>query len=515
MTRRRCSTSKTCTSRFRPRAGRGRGGARRLLHARPRAARHRRRIRLRQVADRPRHPGPAAAARARSRPSSSTSTASICCVPASARCARIRGRRISMVLQDPKFSLNPGDDASAARSPRPIARISGVPTARGARRGRWTCWRRCASATRSASIDLYPHEVSGGMGQRVDDRHDADRRARPADRRRADLGARRDGADAGAGASSTSWSRERGMGLIFISHDLNLVALLLRPRARSCMPAASSRAAGRASCDSAQHPYTRGLLDCLPRIDRPREPICRCSRAIPPGRDGAVIGHDRRQRSRASIASAAARPRPRGARRHLQRRGRASPSAWSANPARGKSTVLRAHRGPAARTGAARSPSRGQAERGRSATRPSAGWCRWCSRTPMARCIRARPSTAPWPSRWPSMASATSSRRIAAALGEVGLGAELPLPLSAPALRRPAPARRHRPRPDPGAAHPAARRADLGARRLGAGGDPQPAEAAAARARPHLCSWSATISPSSPICATGCPSCAKASSSRS
>ena len=36
---------------------RDRGGARHLLHARPRAARHRRRIRLGQVADRPRHHG--------------------------------------------------------------------------------------------------------------------------------------------------------------------------------------------------------------------------------------------------------------------------------------------------------------------------------------------------------------------------------------------------------------------------------------------------------------------------
>ena len=75
--------------------------------------------------------------------------------------------------------------------------------------------------------------------------------------------------------------------------------------------------------------------------------------------------------------------------------------------------------------------------------------CRWCSRTPTARCIRARPSTACCWSRCASTASATADAASTAALDAVGLGRALPLPLSAPAFRRPAPARRHRPRPDP------------------------------------------------------------------
>ena len=65
--------------------------------------------------------------------------------------------------------------------------------------------------------------------------------------------------------------------------------------------------------------------------------------------------------------------------------------------------------------------------------------------------------------------------RILQALREVGPRAVLPLPLSAPALRRPAPAHRHRPRADPAPEGPASRRADLGARRFRPGRNPEPA----------------------------------------
>lgn len=77
----------------------------------------------------------------------------------------IRGRRISMILQDPKFSLNPvkrvGDQVAEAylvhhRVPRAEAR------------------KRAVAMLDAVQIrdperiyGLYPHEVSGGMGQRI------------------------------------------------------------------------------------------------------------------------------------------------------------------------------------------------------------------------------------------------------------------------------------------------------------------------------------------------------------
>lgn len=63
--------------------------------------------------------------------------------------------------------------------------------------------------------------------------------------------------------------KERGMGLIFISHDLNLVSqfcdrVLIMYAGRIVEVCDANR------LHEAQHPYTRGLLGSLPRFDAPR-----------------------------------------------------------------------------------------------------------------------------------------------------------------------------------------------------------------------------------------------------
>ena len=71
-----------------------------------------------------------------------------------------------MVMQDPKFSLNPVHDGRRRRSPRPTA----CTTARlGARRAERALEMLEAVQIRDPErvYTLYPHEVSGGMGQRV------------------------------------------------------------------------------------------------------------------------------------------------------------------------------------------------------------------------------------------------------------------------------------------------------------------------------------------------------------
>ena len=95
----------------------------------------------------------------------------------------------------------------------------------------------------------------------------------------------------------------------------------------------------------------------------------------------------------------------------------------------------------------------------------------------MRRSTRATRSTARSPSRSPSTVKATGRRASCRRCG----GGTRPLlpPLPAPALGRPAPAHRHRPRADPAPEGAAARRADFGARRLGAGRDPEPARRSA------------------------------------
>jgi peptide/nickel transport system ATP-binding protein len=114
---------------------------------------------------------------------------------------------------------------------------------------------------------LYPHEVSGGMGQRVmlammlipgPDLLIADEPTSALDVT----------VQMQVLAIIDDLVGQRGMGLVFISHDLNLVAsfcdrvlIMYAGRIVETCPASALHAA--------RHPYTRGLLSSLPRVDRP------------------------------------------------------------------------------------------------------------------------------------------------------------------------------------------------------------------------------------------------------
>ena len=66
--------------------------------------------------------------------------------------------------------------------------------------------------------------------------------------------------------------RERGMGLVFISHDLRLVSSFCdRVLVMYAGKVVEEIAAGR--LDQARHPYTQGLLNCLPRLGQQRHPL--------------------------------------------------------------------------------------------------------------------------------------------------------------------------------------------------------------------------------------------------
>jgi peptide/nickel transport system ATP-binding protein len=65
---------------------------------------------------------------------------------------------------------------------------------------------------------------------------------------------------------------ERGMGLIFISHDLRLVSsfcnrILVMYAGKVVEEVVASELA------AARHPYTRGLLNCLPKIGGSLRPL--------------------------------------------------------------------------------------------------------------------------------------------------------------------------------------------------------------------------------------------------
>jgi peptide/nickel transport system ATP-binding protein len=179
----------------------------------------------------------------------------------------IRGKRISMILQDPKYSLNPVMTVGEQIAETVILheRVS----KRDARERTLAMLERVNIRDPRRVYDLYPHEVSGGMGQRImismmliaspsliiaDEPTSA-----------LDVTVRQQVLDI-----LDELIVERNIGLIFISHDLNLVGsfcdrVLIMYSGRIVETLKAS------DLEHAEHPYTRGLLEALPSIDRPRD----------------------------------------------------------------------------------------------------------------------------------------------------------------------------------------------------------------------------------------------------
>ena len=175
----------------------------------------------------------------------------------------IRGARISMIMQDPKFSLNPVMTVGAQIVE--AFRVHANATRREARERALAMLEAVRIRNPRHVFDAYPHEVSGGMGQRVmiammmipePDLIIADEPTSALDVT----------VQLQVLAVLDDMVGRRGASLIFISHDLNLVAsfcdrVLVMYAGRVVETVAARK------LHEARHPYTRGLLNCLPRVD--------------------------------------------------------------------------------------------------------------------------------------------------------------------------------------------------------------------------------------------------------
>ncbi|MDF3608413.1 ABC transporter ATP-binding protein [Paracoccus sp. DMF-8] len=180
------------------------------------------------------------------------------------RMRRIRGGRISMVMQDPKFSLNPV--MTVGRQIIEAWRQHNRASRAEARQKALEMLAAVQIRDPERVFDAYPHEVSGGMGQRIMIAMmlAPDPEVLIADEPTSalDVSVRTEVLHI-----MDRLVRDRGMGLIFISHDLNLVSqfcdrVLIMYAGRIVEELAAR------DLHRARHPYTQGLLNSLPRLDQ-------------------------------------------------------------------------------------------------------------------------------------------------------------------------------------------------------------------------------------------------------
>ncbi|MBB4278067.1 ABC transporter ATP-binding protein [Rhizobium mongolense] len=191
-------------------------------------------------------------------------------IQASAKERRLlRGKRIAMVLQDPKYSLDPvmSIGRQICETLRTHEKVSKAEATE-----------RALAMLEAVQIrdpkrvfDLYPHEVSGGMGQRamIAMMLIAGPELLIADEPTSALDVT---VQLDVLKILDKLVSERGMGLIFVSHDLRLVSSFC-DRVIVMYAGKIVEELRASDLKNAQHPYTQGLLNCMPQIGEDRHPL--------------------------------------------------------------------------------------------------------------------------------------------------------------------------------------------------------------------------------------------------
>jgi oligopeptide/dipeptide ABC transporter ATP-binding protein len=177
---------------------------------------------------------------------------------------RIRGKRIAMILQDPMASLNPlftiGDQVGE-----PLRVHGGL--------GRRPAWRKAIDLLKHVRIPSpetrvgqHPHEMSGGMRQRIVGAIgiSCEPRLLIADEPTTSLDLT---IQAQYLALLRDLQREHGLALIFITHNLGIVAKMCDQLAVMYAGRVVEYGPVRQLFRSPRHPYTKALLASIPRMD--------------------------------------------------------------------------------------------------------------------------------------------------------------------------------------------------------------------------------------------------------
>ena len=195
-----------------------------------------------------------------------------------AQLQRIRGNRITMIFQDPMMTLNPV--LTIGTQMIECLQAHGKVNDREARRIAVEKLRQVKIPSPEARIDQYPHELSGGMRQRVviaialltdPDLIIADEPTTALDVT----------IQAEIMALLLELCKQEGVALILITHDLGVVSQVTEDTIVMYAGRIIEEAPTRELIDHPRHPYTEGLINALPERARQGQRLNQIAGSMP------------------------------------------------------------------------------------------------------------------------------------------------------------------------------------------------------------------------------------------